>query len=164
MNDENNANNENNTTDKMKHLLTQYKLYVQMADNLSQRREASNRYYLTLITSPGLILLIATQIIPDVPIPAFMPVFVGAIGIVISMAWHTSIKSYRDINEAKFKVILDIEKSLHCKGFTKEWRHLKAKKHTDLTQTERIIPWLAGASYVLLIIFSLYLSYIMPSG
>ena len=141
-------------------LLTQYTLYVHMANKISQSREASNRFYVTLITSPGLILLLITQISPNTPIPPLMPALIGAIGIVISLTWLFSIQSYKKINEAKFSVILDIEKKLPYPGFTKEWGYLKGGKHADLTSTEKLIPWTAGACYMLLIIFSLTLPYL----
>lgn len=141
-------------------LLIQYKLYVQMADKISQRREGANRFYVTLITSPGLILLIATQITPNTPLPTLMTTFVGGIGIILSAAWFYSIQSYKEINEAKFNVILDIEKKLSHKGFKKEWKYLQCKKHSDLTKTEKIIPWLAGFGYALLIAFSRIQSYL----
>lgn len=141
-------------------LLIQYKLYVKMADKISQRREGANRFYVILITSPGLILLIATQITPNIPLPTFMPTFIGGIGIILSAAWFYNIQSYKEINEAKFNVILDIEKKLSYKGFKKEWKYLQCKKHSDLTKSEKVIPWLAGTGYMLLIIFSLAQSYL----
>lgn len=145
---------------KTQDLLIQYKLYVQMADKISQRREGANRFYVTLITSPGLILLIASQITPSIPLPTYMPVFVGTIGIILSVAWFFSIQSYKEINEAKFNVILDIEKKLSYKGFKKEWKYLQCKKHSDLTKTEKVIPWLAGLGYLLLIAFSIIQPYL----
>ena len=141
-------------------LLIQYNLYVQMADKISQRREGANRFYVTLLTSPGLILLLATQIIPGAPIPVYMPIFAGTIGLFLAAAWLSSIKSYKEINEAKFNVILDIEKKLSYKGFKKEWEYLQCKKHSELTATETIIPWLAAASYLALIIFSMWQPYL----
>ena len=43
------------------HLLEQYKLYVEMADRISQRREQSNRFYAGLV-SAIVALLVLVQI------------------------------------------------------------------------------------------------------
>ena len=34
------------------HLLEQYKLYVEMTDRVSQRRERSNQFFITLLQAP----------------------------------------------------------------------------------------------------------------
>lgn len=41
------------------HLLEQYKLYVEMTDRVSQRREQSNRFYVTLVAAIVALLILA---------------------------------------------------------------------------------------------------------
>ena len=42
------------------HLLEQYKLFVEMADRVSQRRDQSNRFYVTFVSAiAGLLMVLA---------------------------------------------------------------------------------------------------------
>ena len=42
------------------HLLEQYKLFVEMADRVSQRRDQSNRFYVTFVAAiAGLLMVLA---------------------------------------------------------------------------------------------------------
>lgn len=148
MNEENDA--------KIQNLLIQYKLYVQMADKINQRREGANRFYVTIITSPGLLLLIATQINPNANLPIFMPIFIGIIGIMMSLFWYASIKSHKEVINIKMNIIRDVEKCLPHQGFTTEYHELNCNVHAQITRAEMAIPWLATASYALLIFFSTY--------
>ena len=156
MNDQNDVQSNNKSSDKIQSLLTQYKLYVQMADKINQRREGANRFYVTIITSPGLVLLIATQINPNETLPMSMPIFIGVIGIMLSLFWYGSIDSYKEVSKIKLDVIIDIEKCLPHKGFKIEKDKLTCRKQADTTIGEKAIPWLSAASYALLIFYTIF--------
>lgn len=156
MNVENDVQSNNKSADKIQHLLTQYKLYVQMTDKINQRREGANRFYVTIITSPALILLIATQINPTDTLPMFMPIFIGIIGIMLSMFWYGSIDSYATVAKTKFKVILNIEKCLPHKAFQKEYDLLCHNNQAGMTIVEKASPCLAAISYGILIFFTIF--------
>ena len=44
------------------HLPEQYKLYVEMADRVSQRRDQSNRFYVTLVSALVALLVVLARL------------------------------------------------------------------------------------------------------
>ena len=44
------------------HLLEQYKLYVEMADRVSQRRDQSNRFYVTSVSALVALLVVMARL------------------------------------------------------------------------------------------------------
>ena len=44
------------------HLLEQYKLYVEMADRVSQRRDQSNRFYVTIVSALAAIVVVIARL------------------------------------------------------------------------------------------------------
>lgn len=127
-----------------------YELAVQMAEATSSRRTSANSFFLTLQGAliAGLGLFIKSE-------GTFTKSSYGAmlilslLGIVLCIAWILTIKSYRDLNAAKWGVILEIEKNLPLKPFTNEWRlletedYLKWKKEmSGYKKPTRLFKWL----------------------
>jgi hypothetical protein len=114
------------------HLLEQYKLYVEMADHISERRSTANNFFLSV---NGFLLSII-GILPRLNIITveFNLVWlagISAAGILFCLAWIALIRSYKKLNEAKFTVIGLVEKKLPATLFDAEWRYLmvnRAKK------------------------------------
>lgn len=136
-------------------VLTQYSLAVEMADRVSARRGTANAFYLTvqtiLVSAVGLGAL-SNNAVPPAPI-----VVVCVAGIVVSAGWWLQLRSYRDLNTAKFTVINRLEEVLPVTPFTDEWAILK-KEHTtwrdrysELGATERIVPWIFALLFLSLI-------------
>jgi len=136
------------------HLLEQYKLYVQMADKISDRRQAANSYALTINTALVTVLaaLLSTH-------PAWMPsiayVVVSACGIVLCFTWRRLIRSYQDLNSGKFKVVHEIEKLLPVRPYDCEWTMVGRGKVKELylpfTHVERVIPTVFASLYLAMI-------------
>lgn len=104
------------------HLLEQYKLYVEMADRVSQRRDQANRFYVTFVSAiAGLLMVLARfgTLVNDIWPVVFL--ISGLLGMVLSFIWFLNIKSYRTLNTAKFQVINDLERQLPYPGYAKEW-------------------------------------------
>jgi hypothetical protein len=76
-------------------------------------------------------------------------------GVLFCLCWATTIRRYRDLNNAKFNVINSIEKKLPASAFTSEWKYLCQGKNADeyghLTAVEYWVPMIFAALYVLLI-------------
>src|ERR1700675_4010304 len=89
------------------HLLEQYKLYVEMADRVSQRRQTTNSYFLSINT--GLLAFVGYITTKETSSYLWL---IGLSGIVLSLLWFYIVTSYRDLNTAKFKIIHEIEKRL----------------------------------------------------
>src|SRR5215208_410564 len=92
------------------HLLEQYKLYVQMADKISDRRQAANSFFLTVNTA--LIAFLGLVARPDVgsapavtanpPLPWVLVLAVCVAGGTLCYFWYRLVRSYKDLNTGKF--------------------------------------------------------------
>lgn len=131
----------------------QYKLYVEMADNISSRREGLNKFFLTLHTSilGAVICLVVKKLIIE---PKLFLIIFYFWAIMASVYWHRLIKSYRSLNTAKFKIIGLVESKLPLNLYGKaEWEHElkggKTAKYEPLTHIEELIPIGVGIIYLL---------------
>jgi len=143
-------------------LLEIYKLHVEMADRVSNRRLQTNRFYIAL--SSGLLALLSVIISKDIFIGYGKAILISAavLGILLCVAWVINIHSYKQLNSGKFDAILDLEQKLSYAFYTKEWELLKkgqeAKTYFQLTDVEKFIPLLMMLPYILLLIFTLVAS------
>lgn len=126
-----------------------YKLAVEMADRVSARRAGANAYFISvqgaLIAALGF-LASRTPRVEDRYLVA-----IAAVGVITSAAWFLLLRSYRDLNRAKFKVINDIELNLPIHPFADEWVDLKRDpvkrwrpRYAELSTVECVIPALFG--------------------
>lgn len=129
-----------------------YKLAVEMADRVSARRGLSNSFFLTANT--GVVALLAGGV-------ARWPL--AAAGILVSVVWWALLKSYRDLNRAKFDIIVAMEERLPVRVYGDEWNRLKPEpkpfalrrealrpwvgQYRELGRIERIIPWIFALIY-----------------
>jgi hypothetical protein len=120
-----------------------FKLLVEMADRVSQRRQANNNFYLSVNTA-----IVGASAYLTASLGARHPAIVISIaGIIICIAWAWSIQSYKTLNGAKFAVIQDLEKLLPYQPFTDEWQHLTGgarSRHTPFHKVEVAVPWVFG--------------------
>ena len=75
---------------------------------------------------------------------------------VICYVWYRLLKSYRDLNSAKFKVIYAIERQLPLRPYDAEWesveRGMNPSLYLSLTRIERVVPGIFMAFYAVLAI------------
>lgn len=148
------------------HLLEQYKLYVEMADRISQRRDQSNRFYVTIVSALAAIVAVIARF--GVPADAdngalshigFLAI--GLFGLALSIMWLFNIRSYRALNSAKFAIINEIEKRLPFAGYTEEWNILRPPsgrpRYMQLTRVEQFVPAIFATLFGLLTIYALIL-------
>ena len=109
------------------HLLEQYKLYVEMADRVSQRRDQSNRFYVTIVSALVALLVVLARLGASDVVWAAALLIAGLFGAALSGIWIQNIRSYRTLNSAKFAIINGIERHLPCAGYTVEWEMLRPK-------------------------------------
>lgn len=128
-----------------------YKLAVEMADRVSARRGRANEFYLAIETlllgvPASTALLIGSSTANN--LARWVTLVLGLCGIAISAAWWLQLRSYRDLNAAKFRVINQIEADqFQLHPFTDEWEHLKRDpvktwrfRYAELGTVERIMP------------------------
>ena len=130
-------------------LLEQYKLCLLSADNASGRREASNRYLITL--NVALLALYGLQSAGSVNLYLLIPVAMA--GLIVSALSLSIIKSYKKLNEAKFDVILKLEDYLPAATFGYEWTLLKqpsrGRAYKQVSDLEWSIYWVFGGLHLL---------------
>ncbi|MBF4603251.1 MULTISPECIES: RipA family octameric membrane protein [Curtobacterium] len=128
-------------------VLELYKLTVEMADRISARRGQANQFYLalqsTLLGVPAIFSLLGRDEFD--PLRATLLVAIGAL---TSITWWLQLRSYRDLNRAKFSVINRIERDhLPVQPFSDEWSSLKRDplpkwqgRYAELGTVERLVP------------------------
>lgn len=145
-------------------LLEQYKLYVEMADRISARRVQINSFYISLLS--GLLALLSIFVnkevlskFQDTKFKNITLLVVGLLGIILCFLWQSNIRSYKQLNSAKFKVISEIEKYMPFSLYEMEWGILKKdreyKRYMEQTIVERYIPFIMAIPYLILLVYSL---------
>lgn len=130
-------------------ILEIYKLMVEMADRVSQRRQAANNFYLSVNTA-----IIGASAYLSAFHPAWVSISIMALaGICVSALWIRNIESYKELNQGKFHVITQIEHSLPVKAFEDEWKFLhhgdRKKRYKPFHAVEVLVPWVFVAVHLL---------------
>ena len=135
------------------HLLEQYKLYVEMADRISARRQTANSFFLSINTA--IIALIGYVNFGSKTTTDYYWL-VSAAGAVSCYAWYRLIRSYRDLNSAKFKVVHEMEQMLPFAPYDTEWekvgRGKDPKLYLPFTHIEIVIPWVFFVIHTLILL------------
>ena len=78
------------------------------------------------------------------------------LGVALCALWNINIRSYRQLNTAKFKIIHEFEQQLPLAMYDREWEVLgkgeDSKKYLQLTRVEQMVPFLFAIPYLLLLI------------
>ncbi len=134
-------------------LLEQYKIYIETADKVSERRDRTNRFYISLLS-----ILIALPTLSNkigILNEQFIVYILCIFGIVLCCLWIISIKSYKKLNSGKFKVIQDMENFLPYPCFNREWEILKKEEsYIQLTHIEQLLPILVIFIFLGLLLYS----------
>ena len=140
-------------------LLEIYKLHAELADRVSQRREGANRLYVSLHI--GLVIFIAALLrfgVGDAPEHLVLGM-VGGVGALLSVSWFVVIRSYRQLNTEKFRVLHELERRLPYQFFTLEWdpeaKGTKSNRYWKLTHVEVSLPVIFLTLFLTLIVYSI---------
>lgn len=141
------------------HLLEQYKMYVEMADRISSRRNLANVFFLSLNTTLITVIGIALEKM------TLKLSFEITLMLIISfecvcVVWWWLLRSYRNLNSAKYKVIGNLEKQLPSSPYwSAEWHELgegkSLRKYLPLSFLEQFIPIIFFIFYLVLAIIVL---------
>jgi hypothetical protein maviaA2_03527 len=146
---------QNNST-----ILELYKLTVEMADRTSSRRAKASAFFASVNTTLVTIIGLGRQSANSV----LLFVAICAAGITVSACWWVLLKNYRHLNDAKFKVINDIESEwLPIKPYSDEWEYLGhsdenltriqkiSRASRQLGTIERVVPWIFCLIYIVIL-------------
>lgn len=135
------------------HILEQYKMAVEMADRVSARRNLTNTFFLTLHT-----LLITTIGFVYEKGPkttdSWLNVFLLIPLLSLCYSWWRMIRSYRQLNTAKYEVIGEYESRLPSSPYwCAEWKLLGEGKNKKifrtLTDIENWVPIIFCFIYII---------------
>ncbi len=136
----------------IEHFLEQYKIYLSMLDKISDRRQKTNEFFLGLNTA--LLALLGYLNTRDITSNNSFFIPSALAGIVISFFWYRIVRSYRDLNTGKFKIVHAIEQRLPMSLYETEWEVLGAGKNKRLylpfTHIEIYVPWVFISIYFII--------------
>ena len=134
-------------------VLEQYSLYVEMADRISARRHSANSYFLAvnslLVALSG---YLASQLEGGAWTKDSPATLIPLAGIVLCIVWFYLIRSYRQLNTAKFKVVHEIEALMPLAPYDAEWEAVGRGENYAIywpfTHVEKWVPVVFGVLYV----------------
>jgi len=133
------------------HLLDQYKLYVEMADRISQRRTTANSYFLTVNSA----ILGFVGYLTSKDSIEFLWLLAVA-GVALTLLWYSIIISYKNLNTAKWGVVHEIEKRLPISPYDAEWdavqRGDNPRLYRPISHIEAGVPWVFVVLHVVVFI------------
>lgn len=133
-------------------LLEQYKIYVEMADRVSGRRGAANTLFLALNTAVVSAIGVFWQDPPQTAPWLATPVLLALLG--QCAAWFWMLRSYRQLNGAKYAVVGAMERRLPASPYwSAEWVALgegrDPARYWPLSHVEQTIPAFFAAVYLI---------------
>jgi hypothetical protein len=147
--------------DYKNHYIEQYKIYLESIEKISDRRQSANKFFLTINTVLISIIGLSFQndFLKDV---FFFKLFITFAGILFCIMFWFLIRSYKQLNTGKFKVLHEIESKLPLAIYEYEWEVLEEGKNKKVyypfSHIELLIPWLFGIIYFVLSSFNSNLS------
>lgn len=127
-------------TSQERDVLEIYKMLVEMADRVSQRRQSANSFYLTVNTA----IIGGAAYLSQSAFGHLGTWAVSIAGVAICALWIRSVASYKSLNAAKFEVITVLEERLPVSPFKDEWNILDVdgdgKRHKPFHETEVLVP------------------------
>lgn len=122
------------------HIIDIYKLYVQMADEVSRRRQSANSFYLTVNAA----LIAAIAHVSTLRSNDADFAIIAIAGIAVCWMWLRNIVSYKSLNSGKFYIVNEIENYLPLRPYQAEWEYLKRgtdkSAHIPFHRVERWVP------------------------
>ena len=142
------------------HVLEIYKLYVEMADRISMRRQAANSFFLTINSAIVALVGYVNTIAKSDKSASLFYILVAVAGMVLSYLWYRLVLSYKQLNSGKFKVIHKIEAMLPIRPYDTEWDALGRGKDPNLykpfTHIEIMVPWVFFFLHAVVFLVSIY--------
>lgn len=133
------------------HYFEQYRMYVESAEKISDRRQNANNFFLTLNT------VLISAIGLSFQVKTFdnyscARVSLAVLGVLTCVIFWFLLRAYKQLNSGKFKVIHEIEKSLPLTIYDYEWKILgegrDKNKYYPFSHIELLIPWVFGIIYI----------------
>lgn len=142
------------------HLFEQYRLYVESTEKISDRRQHANNYFITINTALITLLGLSFQVklFGDF---TWLRSLLALFGLIICVIFFYLLRSHKQLNTGKFKVIHEVEQKLPLLLYDYEWKILKEGKdkkvYYPFSHIELFIPWVFGFIFFVLGIVFVFL-------
>lgn len=118
-------------------LLQQYLKYIDSIEQTTNNRTKLN----TLFTSLNSLLFVSFNLVKESAPSNYINVSFGILGILLCIAWIINIKSFKQLNKIKFKVLCEIENKLSANIYDYEWSLLKNEySYFRQNKAQQLIP------------------------
>jgi len=139
-----------------KDILELYKMYIEMTDRISSRRQTANSFFLSINTAlVGLVSYIQLGNKND-----SLYWVIGIAGIILCLTWHRLIRSYKNMNTGKFNIIHEIENLLPLAIYKAEWQALEhgenKKIYLKFTVVESIVPFVFASIHLFVLLYTFF--------
>ncbi|MAZ89606.1 MAG: hypothetical protein CL693_18385 [Cellvibrionaceae bacterium] len=149
----------NNHSQYQSDLFEQYKLYVASAEKVSDRRQTSNSFFVTL---NSVLVSMVAYMNSGIEGNVSFAWLVALAGVIVSYMWFRIVKSYKGLNGGKFQLLIELEKKLPVNLYQCEWETLgrgeDSSKYLSFTKIESIVPWVFILLHSVSFFYSLSLS------
>jgi HAMP domain-containing protein len=121
-------------------LFRQYEFFVQSAHQISERRYKTNQFYISLLST--LLAILAFAFGKDnfqnlIEYRSTVLLTVSVLGILLNVIWFFTIRSFRKLNDAKFKVIEGMESLLPSQPYREEWKYINDNGYFLISKIEQ---------------------------
>jgi hypothetical protein len=139
--------------DYKNHYIEQYKIYLESIEKISDRRQSANKFFITINTVLISIIGLSFQnnFLKDI---LSFKLFITFVGVLFCVMFWFLIRSYKQLNDGKFKVLHKIESKLPLAIYEYEWELLEKGGNKEVyypfSRIELLVPWLFGFIYFML--------------
>ena len=136
-------------TDAKDPKLALFELYLSTAEKVSDRRAQGNAWMLSVNSAIVAIYGYLEKV--SMPGKSEWLWAIPVAGIIVCFGWRTLLTSYRQLNQAKVKVLMQLEADLPSQPFAREHEIYRSEKRKSLSWIEALIP--VGFGFVYLVMF-----------
>ena len=140
-------------------LLEQYKLFHATIERISDRRQQTNGYFITINTLFISFIGVISKETGLLTSPLWLAVL-SLVGILICRSWYRALVAYKHVNKAKFAVLHEIEERFPMNLFKYEWEKMgrgeNKKEYATFTGVELHIPAMFGVVYLALLLVFIF--------
>ena len=134
-----------------------FEVYLATAEKVSDRRAQANSWLLSVNSAIVALYgyLQSDKLAVSAPQKLVWPWAIPAAGVIVCLAWSVLLKSYRELNRAKFAVLAELEKDLPASPTTREREIYKEHGRRSLSQIESLIPGCFVLLYAIMLVAAL---------
>ena len=126
-----------------------------MTDRISRRRGGLNQFFIGLQT--GLLAILVFTVDDDLGLEMkSVLMFIGIIGTIFSFIWMAAIRAYRNINKAKFSVLIKLEEELPFSFYRNENEVIDQEKYSMFSTIEILVPFVMAVVFLVMLMIGLF--------